>query len=125
MGLVAQQYSKIKHEIKTIYGNNHEKTIKEIEKEISYLKGKLVNSNQLSSSFGNKTATCFLQEDAFPWKPTDESSKNKEFAINTTPDCLTLNKPSRITLNSTTCDEGDNLLKTNLDEQVSKYKNDY
>ena len=103
MGLVAQQYSKIKHEIKTIYGNNHEKTIKEIEKEISYLKGKLVNSNQLSSNFRNKT----------------------EFAINTTPDCLTLNKPSRITLNSTTCDEGDNLLKTNLDEQVSKYKNDY
>lgn len=31
-----------------MFGNNHEKTIKDTEKGISYLKGKLVNTNQPS-----------------------------------------------------------------------------
>ena len=49
-GLVAQQYTKIKHEIKSMYDKNHGETIKDIEKEISYLKRELSNINQLVSN---------------------------------------------------------------------------
>ena len=68
-GVVAQQYTEIKHEIKSMYDNNHGVTIKDIEKEISYLKGELANTNQLLSNLHNKNSMCFLQGDAFPWKP--------------------------------------------------------
>ena len=54
-----------------MYDENHGETIKDIEKEISYLKGKLVNINQLLSNLRNKSSTCFIQGDAFPRKPTE------------------------------------------------------
>ena len=38
-GLVAQQYTEIKHKIKSMYDKNYEETIKNIEKEVGYLKG--------------------------------------------------------------------------------------
>ena len=106
------------------------KKIKDREKEISYLKGELANTNQLLSNFRNKNSTCFLQGDAFPRKSTEESDKNIDFAIDTLSQCLT------IQLNSENYDEGDNLLKTHLDEQfkeirkmssskASKYKANY
>ena len=69
-GLVAQQYTEIKHEIKSIYGNNHWETTKNIEKETSSLKGELANTNQLLSNLRNKNSACFLHGDAFPRKPT-------------------------------------------------------
>ena len=55
-----------------MYDNNHNhgETMKDIEKETSYLNGELVISNQLLSNFRNKNLTCFLQGDAFPRKPT-------------------------------------------------------
>ena len=104
--------------------------IKDREKEISYLKGELANTNQLLSNFRNKNSKCFLQGDAFPRKSTEESNKNIDFAIDTLSQCLTAQ------LNSENYDEGDNLLKTHLDEQfkeirkmssskVSKYKANY
>ena len=68
--LVAQQYTKIKHKIKSAYDKNHGETIKEIEKEIGYLKGELANINQLLSNLRNKNSTCFIQRDPFPQKPT-------------------------------------------------------
>ena len=70
LDLVAQQYTEIKHEIKSMYDNNHGETIKDVEKEISYLKGELRNTTQLLSNFRNKNSICFLQGDAFPGKPT-------------------------------------------------------
>ena len=75
-GLVAQQYTVIKYEIKCMYDNNHGDTIKDIKKEMSYLKGELANTNQLVSNFLIKNSTCFLQGDAFPRKPTEKSNKN-------------------------------------------------
>ena len=42
-GLAAQQYTKIKYKIKSMYDYNHEE-IKDIKKEISHLKGELVNT---------------------------------------------------------------------------------
>ena len=71
-GLPTQKKTKKKNEIKSMYDNNHNhgETIKDIEKETSYLKGELVISNQLLSNFRNKNLTCFLQGDAFPRKPT-------------------------------------------------------
>ena len=38
-----------------MYDNNPGKTIKDTEKEISYLKGKITNTNQLLSNLRNKT----------------------------------------------------------------------
>ena len=110
----AQQSTKIKHKIKPMYDNNHGKTIKGIEKEISYLKGEFANKNPLLSSLRNKNSACFLQGDAFPQKPTEESNENIDFAIDTPPQCLT------IPLNYANCDEGDDLLKTKLDEQLKE-----
>ena len=45
---------------------NHEEKIKDIEKEINFLKGELSNINQLLSNLCNKNSTCFIQGDAFP-----------------------------------------------------------
>ena len=53
-----------------MYDKNHGETIKDIEKEISYLKGELSNINQLLSNLRNKNSTWIIQEDAFPRKPT-------------------------------------------------------
>ena len=64
-GLVAQQYTEIKHEIKSMYDNNQGETIKDIETEISYLKGELAKTNQLLANLRNKNSTCFLQGDGF------------------------------------------------------------
>ena len=113
-GLVAQQYTKIKHEIKSMYDKKYGETIKDIEKEISYFKGELSNINQLVSNLRNKNLTCFIQGHAFPWKPTEESNKNIDFAIDTPPKCLT------IPLSCTNCDDGDDQLKTKLDEQLKE-----
>ena len=66
-GLVAQQYTEVKHEIKSMYDNNDGETIKDAELEISYLKGKLANTNQLLSKLHKKNSTCFIQGDAFLW----------------------------------------------------------
>ena len=44
-----------------MYGNNQEKTIQDIEKEKSYLKGELANTYQQISNLRNKNLTCFLQ----------------------------------------------------------------
>ena len=60
-GLVAQQCTDIKHEIKSMCSNNHEKTIKDVEKEMRYLKGELSNTYQLISNFCNINSTCFLK----------------------------------------------------------------
>ena len=60
-------------------------TIKFIEKEIVYLKGKLSNINQLLSNLRNKNSTYFIQRDTFPQKPTEESNENIDFAIDTPP----------------------------------------
>ena len=48
----------------------------------------------------------------FTWKLTEESNENIDFAIDTPPQCLT------IPLNCTPCDEGNDLLKTKLGEQL-------
>ena len=111
-GLVAQQYTEIKHEIKSMYDEDHGETIKDIEKEISYLKGEVSNINQRLSNLRNKNSTCFIQGDAFPRKPTEESNENIDFAIDTPPNCLT------ISLNSTNWDEGNDQFETKLDEQL-------
>ena len=58
-GLVAQQYTEIKHK-------NHGKKIKDTEKEINFLKGELSSINQLLSNLHNKNSTRFIQGDAFP-----------------------------------------------------------
>ena len=58
-GLVAQQYTKIKHEIKSMYDHNHGKTIKDKEKEIGFLKGALTNTNQFLSNLHSKNSKCF------------------------------------------------------------------
>ena len=115
-GLVAQQYTEIKHEIKSMYDNNHGETIKDIKKEISHLERELANTNQLFSNLRNKNSTCFLQRDAFSKKPAVESNENIDFAIGTPPQCPT------ISLNSTNCDEGDDILKTKLDEQLKEIR---
>ena len=115
-GLVAQQYTKIKHEIKSMYDKNHGETIKDIEKEISYLKGEVSNINQRLSNLRNKNSTCFIQGDAFPQKPTEESNENIDFAIDTPSQCHI------IPLNSTNCDEGDDQLKKKLDEQLKEIR---
>ena len=47
-----------------------------------------------------------------PWKPTEESNENIDIAIDTPPKCLA------IPLNSTNCNEGDDLLK--LDEPLKE-----
>ena len=96
--------------------NNHGETIKVIEKEIGCLKGKLVNTNQLLSNLRNKNSTCFLQGDAFPRKPTEGSNENIDFAVDTLLQCLI------IPLNSTNCDEGHDILKTKLDEQLKEIR---
>ena len=111
-GLVAQQYTEIKHEIKSMRDNNHDETIKCIEKEVSYFKRELLNTHQLLSNLRKKNSACFLQGDAFPRKPTEESNENIDFAIYTTPQCLTA------PLNSTNCDGNDDILKIKLDEKL-------
>ena len=63
---------------------------KYIEKEKSYLKGGFSNINQMLSNLSNKNSTCFIQGDAFPRKPTDESNENIDFAIDTPLQCLTI-----------------------------------
>ena len=99
-----------------MYDKNHGETIKDIEKEISYLKGELSNINQLLSNLRNKNSTWIIQRDAFSQKPTQESNENKDFAIDAPRKYLT------IPLNSTNCDEGDDLLKTKLDEQLKEIR---
>ena len=89
-------------------------TIKDIEKEIRYLKAEQSNINQLLSNLHNKYSTCFIKGDTFPRKPTKESNENIDFTIDTPPQCLT------IPLNSTKCDKGHDLLKTKLDEQLKE-----
>ena len=113
-GLVAQQYTKIKHEIKSMYDKNHGETIKDIEKEISYLKRELSNINQLVSNLRNKNSMCFIKGDAFRWKPTEKSNENIDFAIDAPPKCLT------IPLSCTNGDEDDDQIKTKLDEQLKE-----
>ena len=87
-----------------------------MEKEISHLKEELANKNKLLSNLRNKSSACFIQGDAFSRKSTKESSENTDFAIDTPPQCLT------IPLNSKNCDEGDDLLKTKLDEQLKEIR---
>ena len=99
-----------------MYDKNCRETIKDIEKEIIYLKGVLSNINQLVSNLPNKSSTCFIQDNAFPWKPTEESNENIDFAIDIPPKCLT------IPLNSTNCDEGNDQLITKLDEQLKEIR---
>ena len=115
-GLVAQQYTEIKHKIKSTYDKNHEETIKNIEKEIGNLKGELANINQLLSNSRSKNSTCFIQRDPFPQKPAEESNENIDFAIDTPSQCHI------IPLNSTNCDEGDEQLKKKLDEQLKEIR---
>ena len=102
-GLVAQQYTIINRKSGPcmIISSRCRKRNKLLE---------LANKNQLLSNFCNKNSKCFLQGGAFPQKPTEESNKNLDFAIDTPPQCLT------IQINSTNCAEDDYLLKTNLDE---------
>ena len=113
-GLVAQQYTEIKHKTKSTYDKYHEETIKNIEKEIDYPKGNLSNINQLLSNSRSKNSTCFIHRDPFPQKPTEESNENIDFVIDTPSQCHI------IPLNSTNCDEGDDQLKKELDEQLKK-----
>ena len=75
-----------------------------------------MNINQLFSNLPNKNSTCFIQRDPFPQKPTEEPNENIDFVIDTPPQCPT------IPLNSTNCDEGDDLLKTKLDEQLKEIR---
>ena len=82
-------------------------------KKISYLKGEHANTDQLLSDFRNKKPT---SHDAFPPKSTKESNENIDFAIGTPSQCLT------IQLNSTNCDEGDGLFKTNLDKLLKEIR---
>ena len=79
------------------------------------MKGEIANTNQLFSNLHNKKSTCFIQGDgdAFLRKPTEESNENIEFVIDRPPYCLTTQ------LNSINCDEGNDLLKTKLDEQYT------
>ena len=60
-----------------------------------------------------------LRGEAFSWKPTKESSKNIDFAIDKPPQCLTINTFPKFPLNSTNCEEG-NLYITRLDEQLKE-----
>ena len=62
-----------------MYDNNHEESIKDIEKVISYLIGEFANTNQLLLNFRNENSTCFLQGDEFPRKATEETNKNIDF----------------------------------------------
>ena len=87
------------------YDKNHGETIKDIKKEIGYLKGELANINQLLSNLRNKNSTCFIQRDPSPRKPRKEANANVDFAIDTPEQCPT------IPLNSTNYDEGDDLLQ--------------
>ena len=48
-----------------MYDKNHGETIKDIEKEISYLKGELVNINQLLSNLRNKVQHASFREMRF------------------------------------------------------------
>ena len=57
---LAAQYTEIKHKIKSTHDKNHGETIKDIGKELGYLKGKLANINQLLSNLGNKNSMCFI-----------------------------------------------------------------
>ena len=98
------KYTEIKHEIKSMYDNNGGGTMKGIDKEISFLKRELANTNQLLPNLHNKNSTCFLQFEAFTRKPTEESNENIDFDIETPPQCL----------------EGDDILKTKLDEQLKE-----
>ena len=61
----------------------------------------------------------FIQEDECPQKPTEKSNENIDFAIDTPPQCLT------IPLNSVNWDEGNDLLKTKLDEQLKEIRKSY
>ena len=58
-----------------MHDNNHVETIKVIEKEQSYLKGELANTNQLLPNVRNKVSTYF-EGDVFPRKPTEKSDEN-------------------------------------------------
>ena len=49
-----------------MYDKNHGETIKDIEKEISYLKVELSKINQMLSNLHKKNPTSFIQEDACP-----------------------------------------------------------
>ena len=102
-----------------MYDKNHGETIKDIEKEISYLKGELSNINQMLSNSRKKNPMSFIQEDECPQKPTEKSNENIDFAIDTPPQCLT------IPLNSVNCDEDNDLLKTKLDEQLKEIRKSY
>ena len=57
-----------------MYEKNHGEIIKDKEKEMSYLKGKLANINQMLSNLRNKNSTCFIQRYVFPRKPIEESN---------------------------------------------------
>ena len=83
------------------------------------MKGEVSNINQRLSNLRNKNSTCFIQGDAFPRKPTEESNENIDFAIDTPPQCLT------IPLNYVNCDEGNDLLKTKLDVQLKEIRKSY
>ena len=97
-----------------MYDNNYAETMKVVEKERSYLKGELANAKRMLSNLRSKDSTWFLQGDALPRKPKQESNENIDFAVETPPRCLT------IPLNSTKYDESDHLLKTKLDEQLKE-----
>lgn len=84
-GVVAKQYTKINQKTKSTCGNNHEKIIKDSEKEITDFKLVLANTNQLISNLCNKTSTYFLQESTFPLNPTNKCRKNIDFAIKVPP----------------------------------------
>ena len=108
-GLVAQQYTTINRKSGPcmITSSRCRKTNKLLE---------LANKNQLLSNFCNKNSKYFWQGGAFPRKLTEESNKNIDFAIDTPPQCLT------IQINSTNCAEEDYLLKTNLDGQSKEIR---
>ena len=108
-GLVAQQYTIINRKSGPcmIISSRCRKRNKLLE---------LANKNQLLSNFCNKNSKYFWQGGAFPRKLTEESNKNIDFAIDTPPQCLT------IQINSTNCAEEDYLLKTNLDGQSKEIR---
>ena len=82
-----------------MYDNNHRETINGTEKEISCLKGELSNQMQIN---------CFqiyvTKIQRASYKMQQRNPTKTYFAIDTPPQCLT------IPLNSTTCDESDNVL---------------
>ena len=53
-GLLAQQYNETEHEIKSMRSNIDQKVIKYLEKEISYLKRQLANTNPLILNLRSK-----------------------------------------------------------------------